>query len=107
MESKPTPPLFAQAHFGHDDTHKGFSDVATAHKLQSALAASPGAANASVVIHPHVGHAFMNATPEGGLLRGCRFQLLVVGCFPRGERAAVGNVLTPLPLFVRALFFLV
>ena len=54
-----------EAHFGATDTHKGFSDEATAHKLQAALASSPGAAHAKVVVHPHVGHGFMNSTPAG------------------------------------------
>ena len=54
-----------QAHFGENDHSAGFSDVATAHKLRAALAASPAAADCEVIIHHGVGHGFLNSTPQG------------------------------------------
>eukprot|EP00262_Sarcandra_glabra_P001793 TRINITY_DN11953_c0_g1_i1.p1 TRINITY_DN11953_c0_g1~~TRINITY_DN11953_c0_g1_i1.p1 ORF type:complete len:278 (-),score=55.94 TRINITY_DN11953_c0_g1_i1:180-1013(-) len=52
-----------QAHFGELDSFVGFSDITAAKSLEEKLKA-PGQPH-EVHIYPGVGHAFMNASPDG------------------------------------------
>jgi len=52
-----------QAHFGQNDSNKGFSDVESAKALEEKLQKS--GVPSEVYIYPNVAHAFMNASPEG------------------------------------------
>jgi carboxymethylenebutenolidase len=54
-----------QGHFGAEDGMKGFSDPEAARALAAGLARSAAAGDCEVIVHERVGHAFMNATPEG------------------------------------------
>ena len=51
-----------QGHFGENDTMEGFSDAATAKKLEESLQAA-GNQHAQIFLYPGVGHAFMNDSP--------------------------------------------
>mmetsp|Transcript_4173 Transcript_4173/g.8604 ORF Transcript_4173/g.8604 Transcript_4173/m.8604 type:complete len:166 (+) Transcript_4173:3-500(+) len=51
-----------QGHFGQEDGMTGFSDVATAKKLEADLKAA-GNTDVEVFIYEKVGHAFMNDSP--------------------------------------------
>ena len=54
-------PVLAQ--FGDKDDHAGFSDPETAKQLEASL--KEAGVEAEVLIHPGVGHGFMNSTPVG------------------------------------------
>mmetsp|Transcript_9540 Transcript_9540/g.27910 ORF Transcript_9540/g.27910 Transcript_9540/m.27910 type:complete len:243 (-) Transcript_9540:541-1269(-) len=49
-------------HFGEEDAMAGFSDPETARKLEAVLKEA-GNTQATVTVHPTVGHAFMNKSP--------------------------------------------
>jgi carboxymethylenebutenolidase len=54
-------PVLAQ--FGEEDDQAGFADVETAKSLEASL--KQAGVEVEVIIHPGVGHGFMNATPVG------------------------------------------
>ena len=68
------------AHFGAEDTFKGFSDAATAAKLRDTMSAA-GAGPLELHVHAGAGHAFMNAlTADGRAKIKGAFCFVVVLC---------------------------